>query len=92
MATTDKVFAEGLSAKEVVTKFGSILKLNIKVEDFVKFLEDNQSNGWVNIDLLEKKDKVEGKPTHYGVLNTFAPKPQGVSAYSSNDDGGDLPF
>ena len=88
-----KVYTEGLLVKEAVTKFGSILKLSVKVDEFVKFLEANQKNGWVNIDLLEKKDKVEGKPTHYGVLNTFTKK-ETVSAevVDGDDDKDTLPF
>ncbi len=46
--------------------------LSFKVEEFIAFLQKNDNNGWVNVDLLESKG---GKL--YGSLNTWKPKKDG---------------
>ena len=68
----EKVFPDGFIVKKQETKYGDILKVSIKAEDFGKFVRDNKDeNGWINIDILENR---EGKP--YSVLNTFVGKKQ----------------
>jgi len=40
----DKVFCEGLYTKVITTKFGEIIKIGVKVEDFKNFLDTYESN------------------------------------------------
>ena len=70
MEKTETVFADGLIAKlrENQPDF-VICSLSVKVEDFVKFLNENHDNGWVNIQVLKSK---AGKP--YCSLDTWKPK------------------
>lgn len=83
----EKKFVDGLFIKTVETQYGGIDKLSFKVEQFIEFLKENQNDrGYVNIDILEKRDG--GK---YAKLDEFVPKPQGEAI---NDDRPDstLPF
>lgn len=68
---SEKVYANGLTGKIQETKFGNVTKLSIKVDDFISFLKEHENeNGWVAVDLLNKRDNVGV----YGVLNTFKPR------------------
>ena len=65
----DKVFCEGLYTKVITTKFGEIIKIGVKVEDFKNFLDTYESNWYVNINLMTSKEW--GKK--YFELDTFKP-------------------
>jgi hypothetical protein len=57
----------GGNAKLVKTKFGEIWKVSQSrkdLEGLLKYLNDNDAE-WVNLDIKEKPQIVEGKPTHY---------------------------
>ena len=47
---SDKKFPNGIIAKEGNVDFVKA-KLSFKVEEFIKTLQENQKNGWVNIDV-----------------------------------------
>lgn len=70
MAQDNKTFVDGLifKVRENAPDFvkGS---LSVKVKEFTKFIQDNNNNGWVNIDLKQSKG---GK--YYAELNTYNPK------------------
>ena len=90
---TDKVFANGLIVKrnENAPAFVTC-SLSVKVEEFIAFLSDNESNGWVN---LSVKQSQGGK--YYAELDTWKPKAQEqevteIPVTENNDAGGDLPF
>lgn len=72
------------------TTFGDIIKISIKVEDVVKFLQDNSNNGWCDIDLLQKKQIDEKGRTHTAVLNNWKPNKAAVATVAVGAD--DLPF
>jgi len=63
----DKVFIDGMIVKDASPEF-VIAKLSFKIEEFKKFLDDNNSNGWMNADILMSKG---GKM--YGALNDWKP-------------------
>jgi hypothetical protein len=91
----DKIYAG--QGRIVNTKFGQMTKISFSTSDLEKLLTEAKSNnGWVNLDLKEKKDKVEGKPTHYLEVSNWKPEPktEQVSAptVSASNDFGDLPF
>jgi hypothetical protein len=90
---TDKVFANGLIVKrnENAPAFVTC-SLSVKVEEFIAFLSDNESNGWVN---LSVKQSQGGK--YYAELDTWKPQAQKQevseqTTAKSDGDGGDLPF
>jgi len=66
----DKVFADGFLFKrrENAPEF-VIGNISVKVDDAITFLNNNQKNGWVNLNVLNSKG---GKP--YIELDTFVPK------------------
>lgn len=68
----EKIYCKGIFFKEVKTKFGSIIKASVKVNDFRDFLSENSNEaGYVNIDILPKKEVGKYGDTHYAVLNTY---------------------
>jgi len=103
MSEQTKIFAG--SGKVISTQYGQMTKLSFSRSDLQKLLEycDSDGNGWVNLDLKEKKDKIEGKPTHYCEVNQYkgsgtAQTPKAMNqapdnTFSTSDSSGDtLPF
>ena len=89
-----KTYVNGVFVKTQKTNFGDIIKLSCKVDDLVAFLNQYQENGWVSIDLLQKKQVDEKGRTHTAVLNDYKPngqsaKPVQVAAGAGDSD---LPF
>ncbi len=57
----------GGNAKVITTKFGEMWKVSQNrsdLEKLLKYMNDNDTE-WVNLDIKEKPQKVDGKPTHY---------------------------
>lgn len=70
----DKVFTDGLICKEHLWQDGGrTVKLSVKVDEFIAFLQANAKNGWVNINVNQSRDRTK----LYGELDTWEPKPQG---------------
>ncbi len=67
----EKIFANGLMFKRPNEKAPDFVKgsLSIKTDEFIKFLNENSSDGWVNLDLKESQN---GKL--YFELNTWKPE------------------
>ena len=69
----DKVFADGFIFKRRQDAPDFVIgNISVKVEEAVAFLNANQKNGWVNLNVLNSQ---AGKP--YIELDTFVPKKQG---------------
>jgi len=81
---SDKVFCG--NAKIITTQYGEMTKISFSESDLKKLME-NLDNGWVNTVLKEKKNKVEGKPTHYLEVDNW--KPEAKAEVPSSDN---LPF
>lgn len=65
----EKIFANGLVVKRAETAPDYVLcNLSVKVDEFVAWLQENQSNGWVNVACKTGKS---GK--HYAELDTWKP-------------------
>jgi succinate dehydrogenase flavin-adding protein (antitoxin of CptAB toxin-antitoxin module) len=63
------------TAKLVATKFGEMTKVSFNrtdLEKLTKYLNENDTE-WVNLVIKEKKEKVEGKPTHYLQVDDWKP-------------------
>jgi len=90
---SDKInFAKGIYPKAIPTKFGTMQKLSIKVQDFMDWLSvQEHPNGYVN---LEIKTSKEGK--QYVQVDTWRPDanrqqtPQ--QAPTVDDSSSDLPW
>ena len=82
---SEKIFCG--SGKVVTTKFGDMTKLSFSEKD-LEVLKNNLINGWVNLVVKEKQNKVEGKPTHYLEVDTWKKEAQ----VTSKDDFEPLPF
>ena len=83
------------SGKVITTQFGEILKMSMTAED-IKVLQENLSNGWVNFDILKRREPSEKGMTHYAVLNTWKPEAKEIEPEKKqaiNDfEPEDLPF
>lgn len=74
LKTMEKIFCG--SGRIVNSKFGLVPKISLSKDDInkiVKYMKEN-SLQWVNLEMLEKKDKQEKKPTHYLVIDTWKPE------------------
>lgn len=87
------------NGKNIKTQYGDLLKLSL-TEDDVKALQENLDNGWVNINVKQRREPSQSGFTHYLEIDTW--KPDGSKAKSSGDAGAatstedispeDLPF
>ena len=82
----DKIFCG--SGKVIDTKYGQLTKISFSQKD-LDVLKANMVNGWINLDVKEKKEKVEGKPTHYLEVDTYKSTPANGLTNKAEDD---LPF
>ena len=88
-----KVYVNGMFVKTQQTNYGDIIKLSVKADDVIEFLKTNQQNGWVSIDLLQKREPDEKGRTHTAVLNNWvAGGAKPVSAQQAPVSDSDLPF
>lgn len=69
---TEPKFVNGLYWKDASEKSPEWVKgkISVKVEEFIEYLKQNQDNGWVNINLLESKEKKQ----LYFALDTWKPE------------------
>ena len=95
--TQDKIFAQGSSFKrKAIAPEFVVGKQSIKVDEAVAFLQANQKNGWVNLEVKQAKNG-----NFYMELDTWQPTggnaPAGGSSNANNpfapttSEGG-LPF
>jgi hypothetical protein len=70
---SDQIFPKGMFIKKNPKAPDFVIgKISIKVEDFIPFLQQNATDGWVNIEV--KKKKADNSP--YLVLDTWKPNQQ----------------
>jgi len=93
----DKIFVG--SGKIVNTKFGALTKLSFSRKDLQTMMDNLSEQGWINVVLKEKQNKVEGKPTHYLEVDNWKPdstqgmKKEDIAHCEFNaNNGDDLPF
>lgn len=77
-------FAKGVKVRAVQTKYGEIIKIGIKLEEF----GDNPitDSGFINFDIKTSKNG-----NKYAEINNFKPTSNLVSAETIIDDG-EIPF
>lgn len=71
--SNNKNRVEGMIAKrrDNAPSFVTV-NLSIKVDSFTQFLEENESNGWVNLQVKKRDDG-----SHYAELDTWKPTGRG---------------
>ena len=87
----DKLFCG--NAKTITTQYGDLTKVSMSSSDLntiVGYMKENKSE-WVNMNIKEKKEKVEGKPTHYLEIDTWKPEGKAVQQPAQTVES-DLPF
>jgi len=90
----EKIFADGFILKRREKAPDFVLgSLSIKLEEALPFLNSNQKNGWVNLNLM-----ISNTGKYYVELDTFVPKKQEDNAQPAAPtpsvavDTEDLPF
>ena len=92
MSENKNVYADGIVVKSKETKFGNVLKVSIKVEDFESFLSRNvDESGWLNLEIVERRQISDKGVTHSVKLDTYKPSQEGNRSTQSSEDS-DLPF
>lgn len=84
------IFVDGMKVKE---RFENLLGVSIKVDNFKKFIEENESKGYVNIDICKSRDK----DSWYARLNTWKPENKEEKTVTKQDvinefDGEEIAF
>ena len=91
----DKIYCG--SARIINTQFGDLTKVSFHKDDINKMVQFMRGGAkdWVNLVIKEKRDKQEGKPTHYLEIDDWQPTsnaaPIQVQKPSTSQDD-DLPF
>ena len=67
------------------TQFGILPKVSFNrkdLEKMLKYLNENDTE-WINLDMKEKKEKTEGKATHYLEISNYTnEKPKGKNEFT----------
>jgi len=86
--SNETIFADGFifKRKENAPEF-VVGSQSIKVEEAIAFLQANQKNGWVNLDIKQSKG---GK--YYCQLDTWQPKPKEDVTEIVTEKSEGLPF
>jgi hypothetical protein len=71
MADEKKIYCG--SGRIIETKFGKQMKVSFSKKDINEMVSYMKANSleWINLNLKEKKDKIEGKPSHYLEVDTY---------------------
>lgn len=95
----ERTFTKGLYANEKTGPHGSFLNVDLKSDEFAKWMEENTDDkGYCKITLYRNKEGSSSKNTHYGCLNDFKPEPKGEQQPKGNlqpqveAEATDLPF
>lgn len=64
------------NAKVIKTQFGELTKMSLTEEDVQK-IQQNLSNGWVNLVVKERREPSASGFTHYLEVDTWKPKQDG---------------
>lgn len=84
------------NAKYINTQFGQMMKIGMNKTDVQNIIDrfKEVDGDWVNIVVKEKREKVEGKPTHYLEIDTYVPQQaaQELPTQAEKDFNNDLGF
>ena len=89
---SDKTYINGLFIKSKQTTFGEVVSISINAKTLIEELNKHtNAKGYVNIDLLRRKEADKNGNTHYAVLNEWKPKNEQPTS-SPTDEFNDIPF
>jgi hypothetical protein len=82
------------NGKEIVTKYGNMLKISFNREDIQKLQDNLNDKGWINLVASKKKTQVDGKPTHSIKIDDWKPeaKPQTPKDVAKDFGADEAPF
>ena len=93
---SEKKYINGLYIKSVKTQYGQLLNVSINVANFTRQLAElEETKGYINITLAERKEADQFGNTHYAFLNEYKKKeedPITVDDIVGDSPDGDLPF
>lgn len=69
--SNQKTYVPGVWAKERTSPF-TVLTLNCKADELIKFIQANADNGWIRFGVTAKKNP-DDKSTHSVYLDTWKP-------------------
>jgi hypothetical protein len=82
---SDKTYINGLFIKSKQTTFGEVMSVSINAKTLIEELNKHtNAKGYVNIDLLRRKEADKQGNTHYAVLNEWQPKPKQDNTANGN--------
>jgi hypothetical protein len=68
-------------------------KISIKVADAIKSLRENETNGWVNLDIKKSKQgKLYAQINEWKSDGKYIPKDKPVTDFDQSSSDDDLPF
>ena len=71
---SDKVWVPGINIKAKTTEYGEMLKVGIKVDTMVEFLQNNANEkGYVNLIIGSRRQVGTYGETHSASLDTWTP-------------------
>ena len=70
--SNDKIFC-GSGKKIEFQNGGSKMRLAFTEGD-LSTMRNNMDNGWVNVEVCQKREPKQGKPTHYCAIDTWKPE------------------
>ena len=76
------------SIKKVVTQYGELFNVAIRIDDLKKIAK----KGWANITIAERREVSEKGATHYAYENTYEPPKEVTADKPKAKDDEDLPF
>ena len=63
------------NGRVIKTQYGELMKLSFTAEDLQK-MQENLSNGWINVVVKERRTPSEKGTTHYLEVDTWKPEPR----------------
>jgi hypothetical protein len=69
-----------------------MVKISFSKKDLQTMMDNLSESGWINTVLKEKKEKVDGKPTHYLEVDNYKSIPANGLTNGIKNDSTDLPF
>lgn len=83
----ETIYADGMFLKEIETKYGTMMKIKMKVDEMIDFLERNKDeNGFVTVETKKRREPSKVGNTHYAVLDTY--KTEGKEKPTGNTNTG----
>jgi hypothetical protein len=72
---SDKTYINGIWCKEIsFNNGGSKINASVKLDKFIEELKTHENNGWVNLEIVKRRNPDEKGNTHYVALNNWKPK------------------